>query len=134
MVRWLAWTLSALVVLLPSVAPAAPDPICVTEERVYREGVFMLVDALAENCTGEFIAGVEVTVVFLDFFDQLVRVEHTVLRPLSLAPGQVAALRVAVPFSDKFRKLEYRFTWRRQDGAQVQSRVRRDIWLGSTVR
>lgn len=134
MVRWLAWTLSALFLLLPSAAPAAPDPVRVTEDRVYREGVFVLVDALAENRTGEYIDGVEVTVVFLDFFDALVRVEHTVLRPVSLAPGQVAALRVAVPFSDNLRKLEYRFTWRRQDGAQLQSRVRRDIWLGSTVR
>lgn len=134
MANWVAWALGALVLLLPSAVPAAPDPVRVAEDRVYREGVFLLVDALAENRTGGYIDGVEVTVVFLDFFDALVRVEHTVLRPLSLGPGQVAALRVAVPFSDNVRKLEYRFTWRRQDGAQLQSRVRRDIWLGSAVR
>ena len=132
--RVLAAAFALAVVVGVSASGQAAAPILVTDDRVYREGVFLFVDALAENRTGAFIDGVEVTVVLLDHFDALVRVEHTVLRPLSLAPGQSASLRIGVPFSDKVRKLEYRFTWRQQDGAQLQSRVRRDIWLGSAVR
>ncbi|HKZ04697.1 MAG TPA: hypothetical protein VJU81_04430 [Methylomirabilota bacterium] len=133
MARFLAGLLSVVLLLVPVSGASAGDPIRITDDRVYREGVFLLLDALVQNGTGRSIDGVEVTVVFLDFFDALVRVEHTVLRPLSLAPGQVASLRIAVPFHDSVRKLEYRFTWR-EEGSQLQSRVRRDIWLGSAVR
>jgi len=39
-----------------------------------------------------------------------------------------------VPYSETVRKLEYRFTWRR-NGSQLQSLVRRDIWMvGSATR
>jgi hypothetical protein len=130
----LATALALAAALLPP-APrlAADEAIQVTQDRVYREGVFLVVDALVENHTGAYIDGVEATVVFLDFFDALVRAEHTVLSPVTLAPGQTASLRVAVPYSDAVRKLEYRFTWRQQ-GVQLQSSVRRDIWKGSAVR
>jgi hypothetical protein len=130
----LATALALAAALLPP-APrlAADEAIQVTQDRVYREGVFLVVDALVENHTGAYIDGVEATVVFLDFFDALVRAEHTVLSPVTLAPGQTASLRIAVPYSDAVRKLEYRFTWRQQ-GVQLQSSVRRDIWKGSAVR
>jgi hypothetical protein len=122
----LATALALAAALVPP-APglAADEAIQVTQDRVYREGVFLVVDALVENHTGAYIDGVEATVVFLDFFDALVRAEHTVLSPVTLAPGQTASLRVAVPYSDVVRKLEYRFTWRQQ-GVQLQSSVRRD--------
>ena len=118
--------------LLGSVA-RAQDGIEITQDRVYREGVFLVVDALVENRSGAYLDGIEATVVFLDFFDALLRAEHTVLSPVTLAPGQSASLRVAVPYNDNVRKLEYRFTWRQQ-GTQLQSSVRRDIWKGSAVR
>ena len=124
----------AVGLVLPSAVLAADEPaLAVTQDRVYREGVFLVVDALVQNHTGASIDGVEATVVFLDFFDTLLRAEHTVLSPVTLAPGQSAALRVAVPYNDNVRKLEYRFTWRQQ-GTQLQSSVRRDIWKGSAVR
>ena len=132
-IRGLAGTLVlAAALLLPSAGPAA-DSLEVTQDRVYREGVYLVVDALVQNHTGAYIDGVEATVVFLDFFDTLLRAEPTVLTPVTLAPGQSASLRVAVPYNDNVRKLEYRFTWR-QRGTQLQSSVRRDIWKGSAVR
>ena len=124
-------TFAAAFVLVP--AARAEDALEVTQDRVYREGVFLVADALVENNTGAYIDGVEATVVFLDFFDTLIRAEHTVVSPVTLAPGQTASLRVAVPYTDGVRKLEYRFTWRQQ-GTQLQSSVRRDIWKGSAVR
>jgi hypothetical protein len=134
MVRWLAGALSIVgLLLLASPRPAVADPITVIGDRVYREGVFLVVDALVANRTGGHIEGVEATVVFLDFFDALVRAEHSVLRPVTLGPDQVGSLRIAVPYSDAVRKLEYRFTWR-QNGSQLQSQVRRDIWIGSATR
>jgi hypothetical protein len=132
MARYVIGGLLSLALLFPALVPAA-DSIQVTDDRVYREGAFLVLDALAENRTGRPIDGVEVTVVFLDLFDGLVRAEHTVLRPVSLGPGQAASLRVAVPYAEGIRKLEYRFTWR-EAGAQLQARVRRDIWAGSAVR
>lgn len=135
MVRWLGCVLSMVgALLLASPRPAIANPITVIGDRVYREGVFLVVDALIANRTGAHIEGVEATVVFLDFFDALVRAEHTVLRPVMLAPDQVGSLRIAVPYSDAVRKLEYRFTWRR-NGSQFQLLVRRDIWMvGSATR
>lgn len=132
-VRWLAFAIVFAGLGLPASGGAVVDSIHITDDRVYREGVFLIVDALAQNLTGRPLEGGEVTVVFLDFFDGLVRTGHTVLRPVTLAPGQTASLRVVVPYHDAVRKLEYRFTWR-QEGTQLQSRVRRDIWLGSAVR
>lgn len=132
-IRVAACLLAFTAALVLSSVARAEDAMTVARDRVYREGVFLVVDALVENDTGAYIDGVEATVVFLDFFDTLVRAGHTVLSPVALAPGQAASLRVAVPYSDGVRKLEYRFTWRQQ-GAQVQSSVRRDIWDVSSVR
>jgi hypothetical protein len=136
MARWLVGPLTVTGLWLAAAAgPAvAADPITLVGDRVYREGVFLIVDATVANRTGSPIDGVEATVVFLDFFDTLVRAEHTVVRPVTLGPGQVGILRVFVPFSDAARKIEYRFTWR-QDGSLLQSSLRRDIWtLGSATR
>jgi hypothetical protein len=134
-IRGLACVLALVVGLaLPTAVLAADDQaLDVTQDRVYREGVYLVVDALVQNDTGAYIDGVEATVVFLDFFDTLLRAEPTVLTPVTLAPGQSASLRVAVPYTDKARKLEYRFTWRQQ-GTQLQSSVRRDIWNSAAVR
>jgi hypothetical protein len=134
-IRGLACVLILAVGLaLPSAVLAADvQALEVTQDRVYREGVYLVVDALIQNHTGAYIDGVEATVVFLDFFDTLLRAEPTVLTPVTLAPGQSSSLRVAVPYNDSVRKLEYRFTWRQQ-GTQLQSSVRRDIWKGSAVR
>lgn len=136
MPRSLTWLLIVAGLWLPACAgPAlAADPIVIVADRVYREGVFLVVDATVANRTGAPIDGVEATVVFLDFFDTLVRAEHTVVRPVTLGPGQVGMLRVFVPFSDAVRKVDYRFTWR-QNGSVLQSSLRRDIWtLGSATR
>jgi hypothetical protein len=120
--------------LFPLPLQALGDLITVVDDRVYREGVFLVVDALVANATGGRIDGVEATIVFLDFFDALVRVDHTVVRPVTLGPDQVGALRIVTPHSDAVRKLHYRFTWR-QNGNQFQSLVRRDIWMiGSATR
>jgi hypothetical protein len=129
MTRKLACALVLTTVVLSPSAVRAHDALEITQDRIYREGVFLVVDALIENHTGAYIDGIEATVVFLDFFDALVRAEHTVLRPVTLAPGQSASLRVAAPYHDRVRKLEYRFTWRQQ-GAQLQASVRRDITGG----
>jgi len=126
-------SLSAIVVsLLPQTALG--DPIAILEDRVYRAGVFLVVDALVANQTTQRIEGVEATVEFRDFFGALVRAEHTVASPGTLGPGQSGVLRVVTPYSEAVRSLDYRFTWR-QTGEQVQSVVRRDIWtIGSATR
>lgn len=116
--------LAIVVVLLPKTAHG--DPVAIVEDRVYREGVFLIVDALVVNQTTQRIEGVEATVEFHDFFGKVKRVEHSWARPLTLGPGQVGALRVVTPYSDGVRRLLYRFTWW-QSGAQFQAVVRRDI-------
>lgn len=133
--RWLACALGiAGALVLPLPQHALGEPIMVVDDRIYREGVFLVVDALVANATGGRIDGVEATIVFVDFFDALVRAEHTVVRPVTLGPEQVGSLRIATPYSDSVRRLRYRFTWR-QNGNQFQSLVRRDIWtIGSATR
>jgi hypothetical protein len=124
--------LAILVSLLPSTAFG--EPIVIVEDRVYRAGVFLVVDALIANNTTRRIDGVEATVEFHDFFGALVGAEYTVARPGALGPGHTGTLRVAIPYSDAVRRLHYRFTWR-QDGEQIQSVLRRDIWtIGSATR
>lgn len=114
--------------------PVLGDPIAIVEDRIYRAGVFLVVDALVANKTTQRIESVEATVEFRDFFGALVRAEHTVASPVTLGPGQGGVLRVVTPYSEAVRRLQYRFTWR-QNGAQVQSVVRRDIWtIGSATR
>lgn len=117
--------------LLPQTAFGGP--IAIVDDRVYREGVFLVVDALVANKMTQRIEGVEVTVEFHDFFGKVKRVEHTWASPLALGPGQLGALRVVTPYSEGVRRLLYRFTWR-QNGAQFQAVVRRDIWtIGSAT-
>ena len=121
-----------LVSLLPQTALG--QPIAIVEDRVYRAGVFLVVDALVANQTPQRIEGLEATVEFHDFFRALVRAEYTVARPATLGPGHIGALRVITPYTDTVRRLHYRFTWR-QNGEQVQSVLRRDIWtIGSATR
>jgi hypothetical protein len=123
---------ASLGLVLPQAALG--DPIAIVEDRVYREGVFLVVDALVANHTPQRIEGVQATVEFRDFFGQVKRVEHAGARPDLLGPGQVGALRVVTPYSDGVRSLHYRITWW-QNGAQFQAVVRRDIsTIGSVVR
>ncbi|MBI4610468.1 MAG: hypothetical protein HY726_15835 [Candidatus Rokubacteria bacterium] len=93
----------------------------VVQDRAYRVGVFLVVDALVENISPRRVDGAEVSVEFYTFFDQLVSLEHTVLRPARIEPGQKATLRVATPNSDSVRKIRYRFTWR-ENAEQFQNR------------
>lgn len=133
MERWsILGSVLAAVVLSAFPHPAAAFPIVVVEDRVYREGVFLVVDSLVANRSDRRIDGVEATVEFRDFFGAVVRVEHTVARPLTLGPDHVGALRVATPYSEAVRSLHYRFTWR-QNGEQFQTVVRRDIWTIGTA-
>jgi hypothetical protein len=121
-------------------APEAQQPersssaITVVEDRVYRLGVYLVVDGLVENTTAGPVEGLEASVGFYDFFGQLLAVEPTVLTPSALGPGQVAAVRVVTPFSDAARTIHYRFTWR-QNGEQRQDVEPREIWsIGSPTR
>jgi hypothetical protein len=114
--------------------PAVGHPIVVVEDRVYRAGVFLVVDSLVANRSDRRIDGVEATVEFRDFFGAVLRVEHTVARPLTLGSDHVGSLRVVTPYSEAVRSLHYRFTWR-EDGEQFQTVVRRDIWtIGAATR
>ncbi|MGH7388320.1 MAG: hypothetical protein ACREM3_02520 [Candidatus Rokuibacteriota bacterium] len=122
------------VLLLALPRPAVSDPIAIVQDRVYRLGVFLVVDALVTNRTADRVDGVEATVEFQDFFGAVVSVEHTAASPVTLGPGHVGAVRVVTPYSDGVRRLRYRFTWRR-NGEPVQTVVRRDIWaIGAATR
>ena len=124
--------LAGLLLALPR--PGRSEPVTILEDRVYRAGVFLVVDGLVRNVTGGRVDDVEATVEFRDFFGALVRIESTIAAPSTLGPGQVGALRVVTPYSDAVRKLDYRFTWR-QNGEQFQTVVRRDIWtIGEATR
>jgi hypothetical protein len=111
-----------------------PVAIHLVQDRIYRAGAYLVVDALIENRTAQTAGGIEVSVEFYDFFGELVRAEYTVAAPATVGPGQIAALRVATPHSDAARRLQYRFTWR-QDGRKLQAALKRDIWtIGSPTR
>ncbi len=128
----LIWRAIAVTLSL-TIAPlgAKAQPIAIVEDRVYRVGVFLVVDSLIANMTTQRVEGVEATFEFHDFFSKVKRVEHTWASPLTLGPGQIGALRVVTPYSEGVRRLLYRFTWW-QNGAQFQTAVRRDIWtIGS---
>lgn len=126
MTRWLHSTLLLLALgLTLALAPASAEPgqsaLRVIQERAYREGVFLVVDALVENVAPVRVDATEVSVEFYTFFDELVSLEHTLVRPPTLGPGQKGTLRVITPYSDAVRKIRYRFTWW-QDHAQFQNR------------
>lgn len=102
-------------------------PVAIVQDRLYRLGVYLVVDAVIENRSATTIESVEVLVEFYDFFNELLRVEHTLVTPVTLGPGSRAAFRAVTPYTDAARKVVYRFTWRR-DSDQLQAVVRRDIW------
>ena len=102
--------LAFVVALWPVRGVTGAVAIEVVQDRVYRVGVYLVVDALVENRSPGPVDRAEVSVEFYDFFDGLVSAEHTVLRPASLGPGQAATLRAVTPYSDAVRKIRYRFT------------------------
>ena len=93
----------------------------VVQDRTYRAGVFLVVDAIAENLSPRRVDWAEVSVEFYNFFDELLSLEYTALQPPTLGPGQKGTFRVVTPFSDDVRKIRYRFTWW-QDREQFQNR------------
>lgn len=119
--RWSVAGASLLALAVVGTASAVPSSVLrVTQDRVYRAGVFLVVDAIVENASARPVEWAEVSVEFYSFFDELLRVEHAVLRPPSLGPGHRASLRVATPYTDEVRKIRYRFTWQ-QDARQYQN-------------
>ena len=110
-----------LFVLKPSPGAAGNSSLRVVQDRVYRQGVFLVVDAIVENVSFGQVDWAEVSVEFYNFFDELLSAEYTALLPPVLGPGQKATLRVATPFNDTVRKVRYRFTWW-QDLRQFQNR------------
>lgn len=107
--------------LPPASADSGQSALRVIKDRAYRQGVFVVVDAIVENVAPARVDAAEVSVEFYTFFDELVSAEHTVILPPALEPGQKGTLRVFTPYSDAVRKIRYRFTWR-QDYAQFQNR------------
>jgi hypothetical protein len=114
--------LALAAVLLAGVsAEARTSALHVTHHQTYREGVFLVLDALVDNVSPGMVEWAEVAVEFYDFFDELLRVEHAVLRPPTLGPGHRAAFRVATPWTEDVRKIRLRFTWW-TEGQQFQNR------------
>ncbi len=117
---------SLLAVVLTLVLPrtsaeSGQSAIRVIQDRAYQVGMTLVVEAIVENVTPARVERAEVSVEFYTFLDELVRLEHTRVRPPSLGPGQRRTLRVVTPYSDSVRKIRYRFTWR-QNHQQFQSR------------
>jgi hypothetical protein len=120
--------------LRPALSVVEPVALAIVQDRIYRAGVFLIVDALVENRSLRNVERAQVAVELDNFFDELVRMEPAALSPATLAPGQVAALRAVTPYSETARKIRYRFTWW-QDGEQFQAVEKRDIWMtGSPAR
>jgi hypothetical protein len=113
--------------------PAEPV-LTVRQDRIYRAGVFLIVDALIENTSSRTVERAEVLVELYDHSGELLRVEHALLGPTPLGPGQVAAMRILTPHTDAVRRLHYRFTWR-HGNEQWQAVSQRDVWaIGSPTR
>jgi hypothetical protein len=119
----------AAVLLAGTSAEARTSALVVTHHHTYREGVFLVLDALVDNVSPGMVEWAEVAVEFYDFFDELLRVEHAVLRPPVLSPGQRAAFRVATSWTDDVRKIRLRFTWW-AGGQQFQNRPEDEPPLG----
>jgi hypothetical protein len=118
---------AAILFVLLAQAPALPPvrvdaPISILQGRIYRQGPYLAVDGVVGNTGDRAVEGLEVSVEFYDFFGALLGVEHTLVRPPSLMPGQKATYRVVTPFSEDLRRARYRFTWR-ADGQQFQSEL-----------
>jgi len=125
-----AWASLLLVTLTvwPVSGEAWTSALWVVKERAYRVGVLLVVDAVVENVSAQPVHWAEVSVEFYTFFDELLSVEHTVLRPSTLRSGHTAMLRVVTPYSNAVRKIGYRFTWW-QEGVQLQDVATRDLRL-----
>src|SRR5918992_1541141 len=121
--RW-AWRAGLCVMALAlsaATGEACTGTLRVVQDRTYRAGVFLVVDAIAENLSPRRVDWAEVSVEFYNFFDELLSLEYTALHPPTLGPGQKGTFRVVTPFSDDVRKIRYRFTWW-QDREQFQNR------------
>jgi hypothetical protein len=120
-------------------AQEAQGVFAIVQDRIYRNGVFFVIDALVENRSTSRVEGVEVLVEFYNFFDELLRVEQSGFSPSTLEPGRVAALRAVTLYgetlrAETLRKLQYRFTWT-HSRQQVQEVQRREVWtIGSPTR
>lgn len=116
--------------LLAAGGPAAAGrPVC--EEngpvqpvavRVWREGVFLAVDAVIANRSAGPIRALQVTGEFYNFFGELLRVGVAGLAPTDLGPGHRATAGLVVPWSEAVRTLVFRFSWLEQAGP-VQTAV-----------
>jgi hypothetical protein len=137
--RSIAWAclLAVLIGLWPVAGTASSGVVRLVQDRVYRVGVYLVVDAHVRNQSASRMDGVEVSVEFYNFFDELLRAEHTVLRPVSLGPGHEGTFRVVTPFSQHVegaRSVRYRFTWR-EGVEQFQEVTKRDVWaIGQATR
>ncbi len=124
MSRW--WGESLLLALALALAhpqasaESGQSALRVVQNRAYRDGVFLVVDAIVENVAPVPVDRAGVSVELYNFFDELVSLKHTPVRPPTLRPGQRGTLQVVMPYTDAVRKIRYRFTWR-QDHEQLQS-------------
>jgi hypothetical protein len=107
--------------------PGAPV-LCVVQERAFREGVFLIVDARAENIGPTSLDRIEVTVELDSYFGELLTHGTAPLAPPRLEPGHEGALRVVLLFRDGGRRLRYRFTWL-EDGRQQQAILERPLTI-----
>ncbi len=126
--------LPVLMLLWPVPSSAESPSIVVLQDRVYRAGVYLAIDALVRNELPWRVEAIEASIEFYNHFDELVSVEQTLVNPASLGPGHVGALRVVALYSDAVRKIHYRFTWRQGD-EQIQAVEARYVWtFGSPTR
>lgn len=77
--------LGMLVSTWPASGLTQPVVFAIVQDRIYRAGVFLVVDALVENKSTRKVEAAEVSVEFYTFFDELVRVEHTPSLPRLLS-------------------------------------------------
>jgi hypothetical protein len=137
--RSIAWAclLAVCVGLWPVAGTASSGMVRLVQDRVYRVGVYLVVDARVRNESASRMDAVEVSVELYNFFDEFVRAEHTVLRPVSLGPGHEGTFRIATPFTqhvEGVRSVRYRFTWR-EGAEQFQEVAKRDVWaIGQATR
>jgi hypothetical protein len=108
---------------------SGPPTLCVTDNHVYREGAFVVVDALLRNVSTKPIAHAEVEVAFYTDSGHLVAVQDSVLRPDRLEPGQEGSELVVTPYQNGIDKIRYRVTWL-QAGRQYQGAAGHMIALG----
>ena len=101
--------------------------LCVVTDRVHREGMFLVVDALVRNISGHPMTRAEVGVECYTYSGDLLA-EDTVLRPDRLDPGQEGTVLVVTPWQDGIEKVRYLVTWQ-QANRQYQGAVEREVAL-----